>query len=272
MAVPIRSEPGSPEPPIAALVAGMQGRLDRIPARLSHQRAFLSTYLRTTQAMGEAIERTSFEDPEWVERWDVVFADLYLTALDTELDGGGRVPRPWRLAFAASPRLHPLRHVLLGINAHVNYDLPQALLAVISDDDFTHPVVMDRRRRDHERIDKVLASRVAAEHDELTATGGAALLDRLLTPLNRLGSKRFLREARQKVWHNTLELQDARVSGPQEYAVRLAELELLSAAKIADLLQPGQVLLRLAVAGFGVTLPPADRGIEGTALKPQAWP
>jgi hypothetical protein len=36
----------------------------------------------------------------------------------------------------------------------------------------------------------------------------------------------------------------------------LAELELLSAAKIADLLRPGQVLLRLAITGFGVTLPP----------------
>jgi len=84
---------------------------------------------------------------------------------------------------------------------------------------------MDRRRRDHERIDKVLASRAAAEDNELAATGGAAMLDRLLTPLNRLGSKRFLREARQKVWHNTLELHDARVAEPQEYAVRLAELE-----------------------------------------------
>ena len=39
-------------------------------------------------------------------------------------------------------------------------------------------------------------------------------------------------------------------------ARRLAELEVLSAARIADLLAPGQVLLRLAVAGFGVLLPP----------------
>jgi hypothetical protein len=134
------------------------------------------------------------------------------------------------------------------------------LLAVISDDDFTDPTVMNRRRRDHERIDAVLSSRVAAEDDQLTATGGATLLDRLLTPLNRWGSKRFLREARQKVWHNTLELQAARLAGSHDYAVRLAELELLSAAKIADLLRPGQVLLRMAVVGFGVTLPPADGG------------
>jgi hypothetical protein len=155
--------------------------------------------------------------------------------------------------------------VLLGINAHVNYDLPQALLAVISDDDFADPVLMDQRRRDHERIDGVLASRVGAEDDQLAASGTSGtsgaknLLDRLLTPLNRLSSQRFLREARQKVWHNTAELQNARAEGPEAYAVRLAELELLSAAKIDDLLQPGQVLPRLAVAGFGVTLPPAAR-------------
>ena len=57
---------------------------------------FLSTYQRTTQAVGEAVAAASFEDPEWVERWDVIFAELYLAALDTELDAGGEVPRPWR--------------------------------------------------------------------------------------------------------------------------------------------------------------------------------
>jgi len=236
----------------------MQQRLDLLPEQLSQQRVFLSTYQRTTLAVDAAVRAGSFEDPGWVERWDVAFAELYLNALDTQAlhAGSDKVPRPWRLAFTAPPGLPPLRHVLLGINAHVNYDLPQALLAVISDSDFADSLLMDRRRRDHERIDRILASRVAAEDNELTATGGATLLDRLLTPLNRQGSKRFLREARQKVWHNTIELQEARAAGPEQYAVRLAELELLSAAKIADLLQPGQVLLRLAVAGFGVSLPP----------------
>jgi hypothetical protein len=103
----------------------------------------------------------------------------------------------------------------------------------------------------------VLANRVAAEDDELAPE---SFLDRLLTPLNRLGTKRFLREARRKVWHNTVELNAARLAGPDAYATRLAELEVLSAAKIADLLAPGQVVLRLAVAGFGVTLPPPAEG------------
>ena len=148
-----------------------------------------------------------------------------------------------------------MRRVLLGVNAHVNYDLPQALLAVISIDDFADPVLLARRQRDHERIDGVLAARVSAEDEEL-ASSGRSLVDRVLAPLNRLSSQRFLREARQKVWRNTWQLHDARLEGRDTYDRRLAELEVLSAARIADLLAPGQVLLRLAVAGFGVTLPP----------------
>ncbi|MEV0802743.1 DUF5995 family protein [Kribbella sp. NPDC050281] len=240
--------------PVAGVVARMQQRLDELPDDLAHRRIFLSTYLRTTRAVGDAIDLARFEDPAWVENWDVKFAELYLDAHDAALTPGARVSRPWRLAFDAPADIPALRHVLLGINAHVNYDLPQALLAVISDADFTDPYLMERRRRDHERIDGVLAERVSAEDDEL---GGArSLLDQVLTPFNRLSSRRFLRESRQKVWHNTVELQHARKQGPDAYASRLAELELLSAAKIADLLRPGQVLLRLALTGFGVTLPP----------------
>jgi hypothetical protein len=252
---------GTPEPPIQVLVNDMLERSDRLPPQYSHLRAFLSTYRRTTQAVGEAVEGGLFEDRAWVERWDVAFAQFYLTALDAHLADVERIPRPWQLAFSTSPDLDPLLHVLLGINAHVNYDLPQALLAVISDDEFADMKLMDRRRSHHERNDQVLASRVGSEDVEL-GTGGRRLLDRLLRPLNRKASKRFLREARQKVWHNTLQLHDARVDGPSHYAVRLAELELLSAAKIADLLRPGQVLLRLAVAGFGVVLPPPDWDAE----------
>jgi hypothetical protein len=244
---------GAAEPSIDHAVAELQGRLDTLPPGLDTRRTFIATYLRTTVAVGRAIDEAFFEDPAWVVRWDAVFADLFLVAHDADLRGE-MPPRPWRLAFAAPPDLRPLQHLLLGINAHINYDLPQALLGVITDEEFTDPVLIERRRRDHERIDAVLSSRVSAEDVEL---GGAhSLLDRLLTPANRMGSKRFLREARQKVWLNTFSLQEARLAGPRVYRRRLAELELLAAAKIADLTAPGQVLLRLAAGGFGVVLPP----------------
>ena len=239
---------------IEKVLADLQACLDTLPARLEHHRVFVATYRRTTAAVGAAVARGDFEDPGWVERWDVAFAGLYLDALRAETSGGSP-SRPWRLAFSAPATEPPLRHLLFGINAHVNYDLPQALLAVIDDAEFADPRLVAARRRDHERIDAILASRVSAEDDELG--GHRSVRDRLLTPLNRRASRRFLREARQKVWHNTIELQAARVAGPDAYERRLAELEVLSAAKVADLQAPGQVLLRLAVAGFGVRLPPA---------------
>jgi hypothetical protein len=240
---------------VDAVVATMQSRLEGLTPAQEALREFLGTYQRTTLAVGTAVDEGLFEDPEWVEQWDVAFAELYLAALDAHL-AGGTPSRPWRLAFDAPADLPPLRLVLLGINAHVNYDLPQALLAVIPDEDFADAGLLGRRHRDHERIDGVLAGRVAAEDDELASRSARSLLDRALQPLNRLASKRFLREARLKVWHNTAELQVARLAGPAAYDARLAELEVLSAARIADLLAPGQVLLRLAVAGFGVVLPP----------------
>ncbi len=237
------------------MIARLQERLDKLPPAARNRRLFLGTYQRTTAAVGKAVQDGFFEDSRWVERWDVVFAEYYLRALDADLAGDrSHVPRPWRLAFGARDDLPALGHVLLGVNAHVNYDLPQAMLDVIAPDEFDDAVLLDRRRRDHERIDSVLASRVAAEDAELRAE--QTLLDRVLRPLNRASSRRFLQEARRKVWHNVGELHAARMRGEDAYRRRLAELEVLSAARIADLMRPGQVLLRLAVTGFGVVLPP----------------
>jgi len=116
--------------------------------------------------------------------------------------------------------------------------------------------LLARREADHGAIDSVLASRVAAEDNELTSISGpGSLLDRLLRPFNRLGTQRFLREARAKVWANAIALSRARRQGPEVYADVLAQLEELSAAKVAALQAPGQVLLKLAATGFGVKLP-----------------
>jgi hypothetical protein len=80
-------------------------------------------------------------------------------------------------------------------------------------------------------------------------------VDRLLRPFNRLGTQRFLREAREKVWANAIALSRARRHGPDVYTEVLAQLEELSAAKVAALMAPGPVLLKLAATGFGVRLP-----------------
>jgi Family of unknown function (DUF5995) len=180
----------------------------------------------------EELHRGGFRDTAWVERWDVAFADLYLDALEAA-EAGRRPPEPWAVAFGAGEhdRFPPLRHVLLGMNAHINYDLAQSLLAVISEEEFDDPELLASRAADHEHIDSVLVNRVGAEDSE--------------------------RESRAKVWANARVLDAARRRGADAYTARLAELERLSAARVADLVAPGQVVLKPAVKGFGVRLPDA---------------
>jgi Family of unknown function (DUF5995) len=245
---------------IDELIARMAVLLEPLQAGLDQRRFFHATYQRTTIAVAAELRRGGFGDQAWVEQWDIAFAGLYLDALEASL-AGRRPARPWDIAFGAPASLPPLRHVLLGMNAHVNYDLPQALLAVITDEEFGDEALLARREADHRLIDGVLASRVAAEADELARVSGPLpRLDRLLRPVSQLGTRRFLREARAKVWANALALSRARQRGPDAYAALLAQLEELSAAKVATLQAPGQVLVKLAVAGFGVRLPaPAAR-------------
>jgi hypothetical protein len=240
---------------IEELIGRMAVLLESLRAADDQRQYFHATYHRTTIAVAQELRRGGFADGAWVERWDVAFADLYLDALEAVL-AGRRPSRPWDIAFSAPAGLPPLRHVLLGMNAHINYDLPQALLAVITDEQFDDATLLARREADHRAIDNVLASRVGAEDDELSQISGPGpLLDRLLRPLNRLSTQRFLREAREKVWANAVVLSRARRQGPDEYAGVLGQLEELSAAKVAALQAPGQVLLKLAAAGFGVRLP-----------------
>src|SRR3954462_1794223 len=107
---------------------------DRDPARF-----FLGVYLRTTVAVGAAIDAGTFEDPAWVEEWDVDFAGLYLDALTAHRRDPASAPGPWRRAFGARRGWPREAHVLMGVNAHINYALPQSLVQVIPPAEFDNP-------------------------------------------------------------------------------------------------------------------------------------
>lgn len=252
------------EKSIDALIGRMTGQLAALEASGDARRYFHATYLRTTVAVRDALRRGVFLDADWVERWDVVFAELYLDALDL-WDAERTAPEPWTVAFTAAAEggLPPLRHVLLGMNAHINLDLPQACIACITDEEFADEALLARRSLDHQRIDGVLIDRVRQEDRELMKVerpGDRTLLDRALIPFNRLSTKRFLVEARRKVWRNAGLLSDARRRGHLD--VRLAELESAVRDRVAELRAPGQVVLRLARDGFGVEL--VDHGAAST--------
>lgn len=241
---------------IDAVVARMGVELDRLEAEQDPGRHFLATYRRVTIEVGDAADNGGVEDPAWLGRWDAAFAELYLAALRAHRAEPGSAPGPWRAAFAAPADLPPYLHVLLGMNAHINYDMPQSLLTVISPADRLDPALMASRNRDHHALDAVIVALVPSESRHLIRAAAAApgILDRVLLPVSRAASARLLRESREQVWATTDVLLSARATGSAALAADLARLEALSTQRVQDLLIPRHPLLHLARRGFGVRL------------------
>ena len=85
---------------------------------------FASLYYKVTAGVKEGIAKGVFVDGPRMERFDVIFANRYLVALDSwknkqSLSGS------WKIALDATGKssLLVLQHLLLGINAHINLDL-----------------------------------------------------------------------------------------------------------------------------------------------------
>jgi hypothetical protein len=122
-------QPVQPEQPAA-------GNLDEVLARLASIVAsaraggsalgfFAAFHRQLTLRVRERIAAGAFADGPRVARLATVFANRYLAAHGAFGAGGPAAPRCWQLAFTASreDRLIILQNLLLGINAHVTFDL-----------------------------------------------------------------------------------------------------------------------------------------------------
>jgi hypothetical protein len=66
-------------------------------------------------------------------------------------------------------------HELIGLNAHLNFDLPSALLSVTSAAERGDDAVLAVRLADFTHIDTVMVRRIPEEYGHLRALGGPAL-------------------------------------------------------------------------------------------------
>ncbi|WP_405365956.1 DUF5995 family protein [Kitasatospora sp. NBC_00039] len=107
-------------------------RLRGIGAGLPHGdgvAVFNRMYLTVTEAVRRHLGRRYFADPAAMAELDVVFAGRYLLAVDA-VAAGRRPPACWRPLFdlRAEPGVHPLQFALAGMNAHIQHDLPLAVI------------------------------------------------------------------------------------------------------------------------------------------------
>jgi Family of unknown function (DUF5995) len=115
---------------IADVLALMRALEDALPPEDG-----VSWFLRLYRPVTEDVEASvasggRFSDPRCLRWLDVVFANLFFRALRDWGRAPAAVPRAWAPLFAARsrPRIAPIQFALAGMNAHINRDLPFALV------------------------------------------------------------------------------------------------------------------------------------------------
>jgi uncharacterized protein DUF5995 len=132
----------------------MTTRFDGLASSCDHNSIFSLVYLRVTEEYRRTIDTPFFDDTPFVNHEDTVFARYYFSAYDDWVAGDvGDVPPAWRIAFdaASDHRVSALGDLLLGINAHVQRDLPFVLYSIglVAPDGSS-------RKPDHDRVNEIL--------------------------------------------------------------------------------------------------------------------
>jgi hypothetical protein len=119
---------------------------------------FNRMYLTVTEEIDERLSKSSgsrsFRDPDAVVELDVRFANLWLSTYDVGA-GGGRAPSAWRPVFESSAeRRLPIQFAIAGMNAHIEHDLPIAVVETCR----SRGLEPDQLHDDYEAVNSVLAS------------------------------------------------------------------------------------------------------------------
>jgi hypothetical protein len=163
---------------------------------------FAALYHHVAVAFQRAVQTGKFTDPVRMEKLDVVFFNRYLSALE-EWQSDQRCSRCWQVAFDATPKDGPtvVQHLLLGMNAHIDFDLGIAVADAVPAAD------LSGFEADFDRMNALLASLLDDVLRDLTKIWP------LLGPINRWLGKAddafiafSMREAREIAWDHALRL------------------------------------------------------------------
>ncbi len=160
---------------------------------------FNRLYLQVTEEVLASLGGHAFESAAFMTRIDVVFANLYLRAYD-RAQAGERPPAAWMPLFEARTRggRVPLQFALAGMNAHINHDLPLAVVATCAELGLT-PQDDTPEHRDFQRANSVLRD-VEARIKSTFVSGLLAVLDRKLGQLDDEFCMDAIHLARDAAW------------------------------------------------------------------------
>lgn len=150
-------------PAVVDQLTKLQDVLERIPPLLGGNPLadFNKRYLHLTTTVLDRLYEGRFADPAFLSRLDVELAARYFEAVRHWSDGSAACPRVWSVLFrrVGGPDCGPLPSAAAGVNAHINFDLPFALVTTF-DHRGTDPVDDGDQHQDYLQINEIFAEAV----------------------------------------------------------------------------------------------------------------
>ena len=199
---------------------------------------FLSAYLRITMEIEKNLGTGRFHDDQWMEQYILAFANYYRQYL-WNFENNEWIPKPWQIAFEAGKlgdyppsyskqpedgrpfkELLPtvswrrplvVQELILGIHAHINYDLPMTLNKVGFDPD------NEAHQHDHNEINLIIAEAVDAIQNFIISHYSPVLsiVDNALGNLDEMITCWTFAKAREHAWNYAVILHKSSSAHPE---------------------------------------------------------
>lgn len=192
---------GVPVTSVAGAIAQMEAIGAALPAA-DGLACFNRMYLDVTRQVNSELTAGFFADPAFMAHLDVTFANLYLTAAQVASTPAA-VPMAWRplVEQRATAGIEPVQFALAGMNAHINHDLPIAMVSTCAA--LATAPDAGSHFADYQKVDQLLDAAEQSIRQSFENTAELAV-DRHLSAVASLVASWTITSARDLAWTNCL--------------------------------------------------------------------
>lgn len=190
--------------------------------------AFPDIYAIITRRVSEEVRKpkSRFLEPAWIARLAGRFCERYIETLAWSLDGTRQDNGAWACAYtaAARPATLPIQDVMLGLSAHINYDLALGIAETIREHGHADDAEMlARYKHDHDEVNALLEASIPEAFARLVENHDCQATALIRDRAYRLASwtaMQLLQSWRAHVWNDVLALLGARTEEARAAVVR----------------------------------------------------
>ena len=214
----------------------MQVLVDQWEQATDQRASFLACYLMMTRNMLAAIQEGRFHDCDWVSKLLHYFANYYFEALQAYEQDRAATPAVWLRAHTAAVETGTLtlQKLLLGVNAHINYDLVLTLVDLLDAEwESMQEQIRRERYEDYCHVNQIINETIDSVQDSILEVDMPAMdvIDRLFGGMDEWLISYLISDWREEVWQKALTMLTTHAPNEREQIRQRLEAETLARAE-----------------------------------------